>query len=354
VAGHPNQRADVKLFFEKLRLETRHEFNIARAAAPPAREDVWVRAIDDDGVEGWGEAAPNAYYAESADQVMATLPRLQSLLEKATQLQLTDLDRIEQKLFASAPKTASGRAAVSAALLDLIGKRNHQPVWRLLGLDAARAPRSSYTIGIASLAVMRQKVREASSYPILKIKVGTPDDETILAMLREERPDAVIRVDANTGWTRKEALQKLPMLEAFAVELIEQPLPPDDLEGLAEVTAASKVPIIADESCKVAADVERLRGRVHGVNIKLAKSGSMLEAVRIAEAARKNRMQVMIGCMIESTLGIAAAIQLAPLVDYVDLDGAALLARDYFKGPGLEADGRLRFNDTPGLGVELT
>jgi L-alanine-DL-glutamate epimerase-like enolase superfamily enzyme len=104
----------------------------------------------------------------------------------------------------------------------------------------------------------------------------------------------------------------------------------------------------------VAADVERLRCRVHGVNIKLAKSGSMLEAVRIAEAARKNGMQVMIGCMIESTLGIAAAIQLAPLVDYVDLDGAALLARDYFKGPGLEADGRLRFNDTPGLGVELT
>lgn len=343
----------MKLSFEKLVLETRHEFKIARAAAPAAREDVWVRVVGADGVEGWGEAAPNAYYAESADTVLEVLPSLQSILRSTASLQLADLEPLEQKLFEAAPKTASARAAISAALLDLIGKRAGQPVWRLLRHDPSRAPGSSYTIGIAGLDLMREKVREASSYPILKIKVGTPHDATILAMLREERPDAVIRVDANTGWTRREALRNLPMLEEFGVELIEQPLAPDDLDGLAEVSAASRIPVIADESCKVAADVELLAGRVHGVNIKLAKCGSLLEAVRIAGAARKHGMKVMLGCMIESTLGIAAAVQLAPLADYVDLDGAALLAHDYFVGPGMETDGRLRFNQEPGLGVEL-
>jgi L-alanine-DL-glutamate epimerase-like enolase superfamily enzyme len=342
----------VRLSFEKLILETRHDFNIARAAAPPRREDVWVRVWDEDGVEGWGEAAPNAYYHEWADRVMAILTGKTSELEEF--FKVDDLDQLadaERRLTLGIPGSAATRAALSAAFLDRIGKRTNQPVWQLLGQDPARAPLSSYTIGIAPLEEMRAKVREARSYPILKIKVGTPDDAAILQMLRDERPDAVIRVDANTAWTREQAIQNLPMLEEFGIELLEQPLPPDDLDGLAAVTKVSRIPVIADESCKVAADVEKLVGCVHGVNIKLAKCGSLLEAVRIAEAARRHDMQVMLGCMIESTLGIAAAVQLAPLTDYVDLDGAALLARDYFRGPGLEPDGKLRFNRESGLGV---
>jgi L-Ala-D/L-Glu epimerase len=212
---------------------------------------------------------------------------------------------------------------------------------------------SSFTIGIDALEVMREKTRAASGYQILKIKVGTPQDRQILGMLRNEAPNARIRVDANTGWTVEETLAYLPMLQEYGVELIEQPLPADDYDGLRRVTEASPIPIIADESCRVADDVERLAGCVHGVNIKLAKCGSMWEAVRIAEAARRHDMKVMIGCMIESTLGIASAIQLCSLMDYVDLDGAALLREDPFSGPHLDEAGNVLFNDEPGFGVTL-
>ena len=201
---------------------------------------------------------------------------------------------------------------------------------------------------------MRQKVREAADYHILKIKVGTPRDAEILAMIREEAPDKTLRVDANTAWTAKQAIAAMPMLVEYGVEFVEQPLPAADLDGLRQVRANSPLPIIADESCETAADVAKLVGAVDGVNIKLAKCGSLREAIRIVHAARVHGMSVMLGCMVESTLGIAAGVQLAPLVDYVDLDGAALLARDPFSGPGLEPDGTLRFNQEPGLGVTRT
>jgi L-Ala-D/L-Glu epimerase len=232
-----------------------------------------------------------------------------------------------------------------------VGKKLGMPVWRLWGLDPAAAPRSSFTIGIDSPEVMREKVREAAGYGILKIKVGTPRDREVLQMIRDLAPEKTLRVDANTAWTAKEAISRIPMLEEFGVEFVEQPLHPDDLEGLRLVRKRSRLPIIADESCKTAADVAKLVGAVDGVNIKLAKCGSLREAIRIVHAARAHGMSVMIGCMIESTLGIAAAVQITPLVDYADLDGAALLADDPFYGPGLESDGRLRFSDDPGLGV---
>jgi L-alanine-DL-glutamate epimerase-like enolase superfamily enzyme len=318
------------------------------------RRNMWIRLREADGVEGWGEAAPSAYYAESVETVLSALERMRSVLGSAHIIDVDAAAALEIELAALVPDAASARAAVSAALFDLLGKRVNRTVHDVLGLDPARAPLSSYTIGIDSLEAMREKVRAARSYPILKIKVGTDQDEAVLAMLRAERPDAVIRVDVNTAWTRENALRNLAILESYDVELIEQPLPADDLEGLARIRAAATVPIIADESCRYARDVERLAGYVDGVNIKLAKSGSLLEAMRIAAAARQRAMKVMVGCMIESTLGIAAAIQLAPLADYADLDGAALLANDSFQGPGLEADGRLRFNDAPGLGVTVS
>jgi L-alanine-DL-glutamate epimerase-like enolase superfamily enzyme len=210
---------------------------------------------------------------------------------------------------------------------------------------------SSFTIGIDDLEVMREKTRAATSYQILKVKVGTPDDERILAMLRDEAPHARIRVDANTGWTAQQTISYLPMLQSYDVELIEQPVAADDYEGLRRVTAASALPIIADESCRIATDIEKLVGCVHGVNIKMAKCGSVWEALRIARAAREHGMQVMFGCMIESTLGIAAAIQMCSLMDYVDLDGAALLSEDPFVGPHIDAAGNVKFNAEPGFGV---
>jgi L-alanine-DL-glutamate epimerase-like enolase superfamily enzyme len=199
---------------------------------------------------------------------------------------------------------------------------------------------------------MRRKIREASSYPILKLKVGGDRDEEVLALLREEAPQKRVRVDANTAWTLKEAMSALPMLEAYGVELIEQPLAPADLDGLRLLRMHSRIPIFADESSVTLTDIPRLAGAVDGVNLKLAKCGGIREALRMIHCARAHGMQVMLGCMVETTLGIAAAVQLSPLVDHLDIDGAALLGDDPFCGPGIDADGTVRFNDRPGLGVE--
>ena len=343
----------MRLDFEVLELRTRHAFHIARMAAPPVRRSVWVRLRDEGGREGWGEAGVSTpYYGETADTVAAVLPILGAALERAADGDPYALDRMERGMERAIGHNAAAKAAVSAALHDLVGKRLGEPVWRLWGLDPATAPRSSFTIGLDEPAAMADKVREASSYSILKIKVGTPDDERILAAVRGAAPDAAIRVDANTGWSAKEAIAALPMLVEFGVELIEQPVAPGDLDGLRAVRDRSSIPVIADESCVSLADVARLAGVVDGINIKLAKCGSLREATRMVHCARGLGLQVMLGCMVESTVGVAAAVQLAPLCDYVDLDGAALLANDPFRGPGLEPDGSLRFNAEPGLGVE--
>jgi L-Ala-D/L-Glu epimerase len=342
----------LKLDYEVLELQTRHDFNIARAAAPPKRRNVWVRISDGD-FEGWGEAAPNAFYAESADTVIEALEGYRPIIEAGG----PEIDAMEAALLLRLPSKhpkypphPSARSAISAAMLDLHAKRTQQPLWEYLGLTA-EAPVSSFTIGIDEPDVMRAKTREARNYSILKVKTGTDRDEEVLRILREEAPNARIRVDANTGWTADQTIAMLPMLRDYKVELIEQPVPADDYEGLAKITRVSDIPIIADESCRVSEDVADLAGRVHGVNIKLAKCGSVLEAVRIAETAREHGMQVMLGCMIESTLGIATAIQFASLADYVDLDGAALLATDPFSGPGIDETGRVHFNTSAGLGV---
>lgn len=340
----------MKLTFETIDLRTRHAFHIARESGPPLRRSVWVR-IEDDGVEGWGEAPATPFYGETADTVAAILPRLAAALDQAAGGDVFALERVETALAHSIGRNPAARVAISAALHDLVGKKLGVPVWKLWGLDPKAAPKSSFTIGIDSPEVMRQKVREAAGYDILKIKVGSPHDREVLQMIRDEAPEKTLRVDANTAWTAKEAIRQIPMLEDFGVEFVEQPLPPDDLEGLRLVRKRSRLPIIADESCETAADVAKLAGVVDGVNIKLAKCGSLREAVRIVHAARAHGMSVMIGCMVESTLAIAAAVPITPLVDYVDLDGAALLAEDPFFGPGLESDGRMRFSDEPGLGV---
>jgi L-Ala-D/L-Glu epimerase len=341
----------MKLDFEILSLRTRHAFHIAREVGPPVRRTVWVRLRDGDGVEGWGEAPATAFYGETADTVAAALPLLGRALADATGGDVFALEKAESALDHAIGRNPAAKVAVSSALHDLLGKRLGQPVWKLWGLSPVAA-RSSFTIGIDEVEVMRERVRDAAEYPILKIKVGSPRDEQVLAMIREEAPDKVLRVDANTAWTAKQTLSAIPMLEAYGVEFVEQPLPPADLEGLRTLRRASRLPIIADESCERLTDIAKLVGAVDGINIKLAKCGSLREAIRMVHAARAHGLRVMLGCMVESTLGIAAAVQLAPLMDDLDLDGAALLANDPFHGPGLEADGTIRFNQAPGLGVQ--
>jgi L-alanine-DL-glutamate epimerase-like enolase superfamily enzyme len=330
---------------------TRHPFIIARGGQSDWPV-VWVRLQDDDGAEGWGEAAPSRFYGETAETVAAALDRFAPLLAHAD---AWSIEATEAALHRELRGNAAARLAVSAALHDLAARRVGLPLWKWWGLDPAAAPRSSFTIAIApDDDTLRARVREARDYPLLKIKLGTPRDREILRIVREEAPAAELRVDANCGWTPKGTLAMLPVLEEVGVTLLEQPLPPHDLDGLRLVRQHATMPLVADESCIGATDVARLAGVVDGVNLKLMKCGSLREAHRIIAAARAHGMFVMAGCMIESTLGIAGAAHLAPLLDGVDLDGAALLADDPWDGPGLRdanAPGRVVLGDAPGLGV---
>ncbi len=334
----------LRLTHEILELETAHPFGIARGTRS-AYQVVWVRLTDADGAEGWGEAAPSSFYGETVDTVVAALKRLEPLLPDDP----FALEEADARFFASLKGNAAAKVALSAALHDLVGKRLGVPLWKLWGLDPSKAPASSFTIGIDTPEVLKAKVREAAEYGILKVKVGTKDDESILRTVREVT-SVPIRVDANCGWTAKQAIARLPLLKEMGVELIEQPVAPDDLEGLAAVRRASPLPIIADESCRTAADIPRLAGAVDGINIKLAKCGSLREALRMIAVARAHHMMVMVGCMIETSLGITAAAHFTPLLDVVDLDGAALCKRDPFTGASI-AGGRLTLPTGPGLGV---
>jgi L-Ala-D/L-Glu epimerase len=338
------------LEFDTLELRTREPFRIARRSDPHGRRNVWVRLTDGDGVEGWGEAAATSFYGETADTVGAALRAYAPVLEAEQDPHA--LERLEAGLAAALGRNPAARAALSAALHDLVGKRLGQPVWRLWGLDPDRAPRSAYTLGMAGADETRAKARLHAHRPVLKVKVGGADDEPRLRAIRDEAPDAVLLVDANTAWTAKEALRRLPLLEELDVAYLEQPLAPADHDGLRLLRRHARIPILADESCETVADIPRLAGAVDGINIKLAKCGSLREALRMVHVARAHGMTVMLGCMLESTLGIAAAVQLAPLVDVLDLDGALLLANDPFRGPGVEEDQAIRFNQAPGLGVQ--
>ena len=334
----------LRMDVEFLELRTKHPFIIARGGQSDYRT-VWVRLTDQDGHEGWGEAAPSKFYGETADSVAAALKFYGSALPEDP----FNLEDAEGRWATMLRGNAAARAALSAALHDLVGKRLGVPVYRLWGLDPCKAPKSTFTIGLDTPERIKAKVREAEQFPILKVKLGTDHDLEILRAIREAT-DKEIRVDANCGWTVKGAIRMLPVLDEFGVTVLEQPLPPDDLDGLAVITAQSDIPVIADESCKTVADIPPLVGKVDGINIKLAKCGGLREALRMIAVARAHGLMVMVGCMIESSLGITAAAHFTPLVDIVDLDGAALLANDPFVGAHIDG-GQVTLPSAPGLGV---
>ena len=329
---------------ECLELRTRHPFIIARGGDTDYRT-VWVRLRDGDGNEGWGEAAGTKFYGETPESVLSAV----KLYATALPTDPFDIEETERRWEVMLRENPAARAALSSALHDLVGKRLGIPVYRLWGLDPAKAPQSTFTIGLDTPEKIRAKVLEAKQYPILKIKVGTDRDEEILRTIRDVT-DKEIRVDANCGWTVKQAIGMLPVLKEYGVTLLEQPLPPHELDGLAQITRRADIPVIADESCRTAVDIPPLVGKVDGINIKLAKCGSLREALRMIAIARAHGLMVMVGCMIESSIGITAAAHFTPLVDIVDLDGAALLANDPFVGASIDG-GRVTLPTGPGLGV---
>jgi L-Ala-D/L-Glu epimerase len=341
----------MKLEHDRYTIHPRVPFAIARSSTS-AYDRVRVRLTDETGVEGWGEAAPNAFYGESADTVEAAMPHIAWLVERARGIgSLEDIDSLEEQLRTHHPGDASARAAVSVAAHDLFGKKNNAPLWKLFELDPMLAPPSSFTIVISTEEnELIQRVREAQRYPILKVKLGSDRDEWIVRTVRRAAPTKVLRADANAAWNVERAIRMARFLSDNGFELLEQPVPKDDIDGLRAVTRVSPIPVIADESCMTASDIPRLDGAVHGINIKLSKCGGLAEARRMAHEATRRGMRVMLGCMIESSLGITAAAHLASLANYADLDGAALLKDDPFVGVSIE-DGLIRLPAKPGLGV---
>jgi L-Ala-D/L-Glu epimerase len=330
----------VKLSWEPLTLDLKTTFRVAHGAFDQ-RFNVLVHL--DDGV---GEAAAVSYYDESREGITEYLKSVPDLGDDPC-----DLDAVLAKRPAG---SRAARAAIDQALHDLWGKKLGQPLYRLLGLSPANLPLTSFTIGMDEPAVMAEQAR-VSGYPVIKIKVGSDRDEEIVSAIRGVT-DAKLMVDANAGWSREQALRMIPRLAGYDLELVEQPLAVPDVEGyfwLKEKLKAQnvKIPIFADETAKNSHDVARLAGAIDGVVVKVMKSEGIREALRTIHTARAHDMKIMLGCFIESSVGVTAAAHLAPLCDYADLDGPLLIRNDPYRG--LSYDGaRLTLPDGPGLGVE--
>jgi len=338
----------VSVTHETLDLHTRQPFGIARwtHSTYPRTFVTFTR----DGISGRGEAAPNAFYGETGATVQAVLP---SMLEALTDP--WDWDGLSARLGAVFPHHhPSVKCALEMAAVEWCARSAGVPVWRLLGLSAdAAVPESSFTVSLADLPVMREQARAAvrDGYGVLKVKLGTDRDARIVEALREEAPGVALRVDANAAWSRHAARRMLEVLDAADVEFVEQPLAAGDLEGHRSLRRVARVPIMADESLHHVSDVPALSEAFDAVNLKLAKLGGPLQALRALRTARALGMSVMMGCMIESSLGIAAAAHLSGACDWADLDGALLLSDDPFVGLQWSA-GRLERPAAPGWGVE--
>jgi L-alanine-DL-glutamate epimerase-like enolase superfamily enzyme len=326
-------------------LEYLEPFVISRSADTSSR--VVQVAISHDGLVGYGEGAPDDRYDEGPETAHAWIvEHVEPLLGDDPLATGAILGRLS-----ALPGQMAAKCAVDGALHDLLGKVCGQPLWRILGLDRTPPP-TSYTISIDTLEGTADRAARAASYRALKIKVGGPGDMERVRIVRDAAPDALIRVDANEAWTVESTLELMPELVALGVELVEQPLPAADRAGYAELHAAGlPIPIVVDESCHTLADVAPAAGAADGINIKLTKSGGIREALRMIHAARALGLRVMLGCMNESSLGIAGAAQISPLVDVVDLDGHLLNANDTHTGLGF-ADGCVLPGDGPGLGVD--
>lgn len=335
----------MKLSHSCFELKLKHTFTIARGSRDTS--SVVIVEIEHDGITGFGEAAPSSRYGETVESVEVFLAGLDlNRFKDPFQLE-TILDYVDR----IADGNTAAKASVDIALHDWIGKRLGMPLHKYWGLDKDKTPVTSFTIGIDKTEVLKQKVREAEEFPILKVKLGGGDDEEIIRAIRTvtQKP---LRVDANEGWKKKEeALAKIKWLEQMGVEFVEQPMPADDLAGTAWVRERSGLPLIADENSLRLHDVPRLQGIFDGINIKLMKCAGLREALRMIHTARACGMKVMTGCMIETSIGISAAAQLSPLIDYADLDGNLLTLNDPFVGVKA-ARGKLMLPDRPGIGVE--
>jgi len=330
----------MKLHWEPITLDLKTTFRVAHGAFDQ-RFNVLVHL--DDGV---GEAAAVPYYGETQDGIIDYLKSVPDLGDDPF-----DMDSVLTK---RPPGSRAARSAIDEALHDLWGKKLGQPLYKLFGLNPNNLPLTSFTIGMDEPEVMAEQA-QVSKYPIIKVKLGGEKDEAIVSAIRNVT-SAKLRADANAGWSRAEALHIIPRLVEYDLEFIEQPLAVEDVEGYFWLKYKLRaqnidVPIFADETTKTSHDVAKLAGAIDGVVVKTMKSEGIREALRMIHTARAHDMQVMVSCMIESSVGATAAAHLAPLCDYVDLDGPLLIRNDPYRG--LKYDGaKMTLPDGPGLGLE--
>ena len=335
------------LKFFPYELELTHTFTVAsysRKTTPNVQVE-----IEYEGITGYGEASMPPYLGQSTASVTA-------FLEKVDLSQFTDPFRLEDILTyvdSLSEGDSAAKAAVDIALHDLVGKLMGQPWYRIWGLDAAKAPSTTYTIGIDTADVVREKTLEAAGrFNILKVKVGLDSDEEMIRTIRSVT-DVPLAVDANQGWKdRSKALDEIYWLASQGVVMVEQPLPIAQLDDTAWLTERSPLPIFADESIQRLKDIASLAGAFSGINIKLMKCTGMREAWKMVSTARALGMKVMVGCMTETSCAVSAAAQLSPAVDFADLDGNLLISNDRFRGVQV-VSGKLVLPDAPGIGVTL-
>ena len=299
------------------------------------------------GITGHGEGAPIVRYHEDAATAQKAVESVRDLLLSADPMQFS---KTMAEVFKRVPGEWAGKASIDIALMDWVGKKLGIPLYSYFGLDAKDAPLTTFSIGIDTPEITKQKTREAADYPVLKVKVGLATDEPTIEAVRSvtKKP---LRVDANEGWKDKEeAVRKINWLEKQGVEFIEQPLPAEMIEETRWIRSRVHIPIIADEACQRASDIPKLKDAFDGINVKLDKSGGMLEAYRMIGLARALGMKTMLGCMVSSSVSVTAAAHLSPLVDYADLDGNLLISNDPFHGVRVEK-GRLILPTKPGLGL---
>jgi L-alanine-DL-glutamate epimerase-like enolase superfamily enzyme len=335
----------MRIDVEPLALETRHPFKIARGEKQ--RCETFIFHIDFEGVGGVGEASPQVYYGETGDTLMEAVRRLEGKIEGDPNVLRESL--LCGELRGQLKKDASVRAALDMALWDIEGKMENKPCYQLLDVDPSKTPVTSFTIGFDRPEVVDKKLEEAAAFPILKMKMGIPGD---LALLDRaiQRTGKKIRVDANEGWDLDTALMVSKELAERGIEFMEQPIPHHKHEELRTLKRLSPLHVILDESIVNPEDVEQCKSQGHGINIKLMKCGGITPAIELIKEARRLGLSVMLGCMIETSVGITAAAHLSPMVDYADLDGHLLISNDPYDGVKVE-EGKLILPTGNGLGV---
>ena len=335
----------LNLSFFPYELQLRHAFNLAKYSRTTT-PDVQVR-LEYDGLVGYGEASMPPYLGESVESVTKFLSSL-DLSQFSDPFRIED---IHDYMDSVAPNNRAAKASVDIALHDLLGKIMGQPWYKIWGLNPEKAPSTSFTIGIDKADVVRQKVDEAAPYNVLKVKMGLDNDKELVDIIRS-KTDRPICVDANQGWSNKEkALEMCHWLSERNCLFVEQPMPKEMIEETAWLRERSPLPIIADEFLQRLPDVRRAAEAYDGINIKLMKSTGLHEAYKMAVLARSLGMKVMLGCMTETSCAVTAAAQLAPMVDWADLDGNLLIANDLFDGIKI-LEGKVTIPDRPGIGVE--